>query len=120
MTKNILRFTIPCIIFFFILGNTKSFSQTNANIPEAVKQAYGNAAASFSNEQIAWLINQLERSKVQKKKLTTGETIPLLSNISLMSKFIPALQKDDFSNPQSINPLKYNIDFFNVKKFMFA
>ncbi|KAA5533318.1 hypothetical protein F0919_12280 [Taibaiella lutea] len=115
MTKNILRFTILCIVFFSGLGNKKSFSQTTATIPAAVKQAYGDAATSFSKEQIDWLINQLERSKIQKKKLITGEAIPLLSSVSLMSKFIPSLQKDNFNNPQSINPLKYNIDFFKTE-----
>jgi hypothetical protein len=119
MTKNILRFTILCIVSFFLLGDIKSFAQTNTSIPDAVKQVYGDATASFSKEQVDWLVNQLERSKVQKKKLTTGEAIPLLSSVSLMSKFISSLQKDDFSNPQSINPLKYNIDFFKTEDQFF-
>lgn len=119
MFKNILR----CSFLFFIIsitsGSIKSAAQSNTIIPDAVRQVYGETTKSFSKTQIDWLKNQLDRSKVQKLTRTTGETIPLLSSAGLISKFVPTIQKDDFSNPQSVNPLKYNIDFFSTQDQFF-
>lgn len=119
MHQNILRFPIMGLVFFFAIGKMNGFSQTTKNIPAAAKVVYGDVIESFSAEQISWLTDQLDRSKIQQRNRTASETIPLLSSVSLMTKFTPSLKKDDFSNPQSINPLKYNIDFFKTEDQFF-
>lgn len=118
MRKNILKLTTSTCSFLLLFGNIASFSQTNMSVPAAVKEVYGNTT-SLSKVQIDWLQNQLDRSSVQKRNRIAGETLPLLSSIGMISKFAPSPKKDDFNNPESINPLKYNIDFFKAEDQFF-
>ena len=109
------KFVSGILICLLLLNGIKSTAQSvKATNPDII-EVYGDVVKDLNQEQIAWLHNQLERSEVKKLAHQENEEFPLLSSLPLVTKYISNLQKDDFTEPLKINPLKYRINFMNKK-----
>jgi len=102
-----------------LLRAEATHAQSTAVASLQIAEVYGDAVASMSAEQLAWLHNQLERSMIKELPRQAGEQYPLLSEQKLNTKFVPGLQRDAFTLPLNINPLKYTINFFSTKDQIF-
>jgi hypothetical protein len=90
-------------------------AQSSKNVSPAIVEVYGNSVQMLNQEQIAWIHNQLDRSVIKQIIRKENEGFPLLSSVPLMTKYISNIQKDDFSQPLQINPIKYSINFMDKK-----
>jgi hypothetical protein len=109
------KFVSGILICLLLLNGIKSTAQSVKTTNPDIIEVYGDVAKDLNQEQIAWLHNQLERSEVKKLDRQGNEEFPLLSSVPLVTKYISNLQKDDFTEPLKINPLKYRINFMNKK-----
>jgi hypothetical protein len=109
------KFVSGILICLLLLNGIKSTAQSVKTTNPDIIEVYGDVVKDLNQEQIAWLHNQLERSEVKKLARQENEEFPLLSSLPLVTKYISNLQKDDFTQPLKINPLKYRINFMNKK-----
>lgn len=109
------RFITSILTCLLLLNGIKSTAQSVKTTNPDIIEVYGDVVMDLNQEQIAWLHNQLERSEVKKLARQEKEEFPLLSSLPLVTKYISNLQKDDFTEPLKINPLKYRINFMNKK-----
>lgn len=109
------RFITSILTCLLLLNGIKSTAQSVKTTNPDIIEVYGDVVKDLNQEQIAWLHNQLERSEVKKLDRQEKEEFPLLSSLPLVTKYISNLQKDDFTEPLKINPLKYRINFMNKK-----
>jgi hypothetical protein len=98
-----------------LLNGITGFAQSAKTVSPNITEVYGDFVKDLNPEQIAWLYNQLERSEVKKLVRTENEGLSLLSSLPLVTKYTGNIQKDDFTEPLKINPLKYRINFMNKK-----
>jgi hypothetical protein len=107
------RFIIGILTCLLLLNGNKGAAQSVKTTNPDIIEVYGDFVNDLNQEQIAWINNQLERSEVKKMDRKENEVLPLLSGLPLVTKYISNLQKDDFTEPLKINPLKYRINFMN-------
>jgi hypothetical protein len=53
----------------------------------------------------------INRVKIIESALGTDEKYPLLSSVALLNKYNPSLTRDSNFNPETFNPLKYDLVF---------
>jgi hypothetical protein len=109
------RFVGSIFTSLLLLNSVNTYAQSSKVTQPDIIEVYGNVVNDLNQDQIAWLHNQLERSEVKKLTRQENEKFPLLSSLPLVTKYISNLQKDDFTEPLKINPLKYRINFMNKK-----
>lgn len=109
------RSIIGVFTCLLLLNGGKIAAQSVKTTNPDIIEVYGSFVNDLNQEQIAWINNQLERSTVIKMDRKEDETLPLLSGLPLVTKYISNLQKDDFTKPLEINPIKYRINFMNKK-----
>jgi hypothetical protein len=104
----------------FLLCGIIVHAQNNNIIsnPKAI-EVYGTTLNTLNNDQLNHIASNLNRTSIREQVYVAGETIPSLSSLGLIKKFNTALQADDFSNPHTINPLKYAIDYFQTKELVY-
>lgn len=108
------------IFITLLLGGVFAASAQNNTAPDArIHEVYGSYTAKLNPEQLQWLKVKLERSQVILQPYTAGEVLPKLSALKVVDKYIPGLQRDDFSRPEQINPLKYTINFQEKKDLIY-
>ncbi|WP_118974457.1 hypothetical protein [Taibaiella koreensis] len=84
-----------------------------------ITEVYGSYTARLSSAQLADLNGRLLRCTVKQMPLQKGESFPLLSKQPLVTKFVPDLRADSFSEPTKINPLKYDLPFYTRKDLIY-
>lgn len=92
--------------------NHANAQQVNAKIQEV----YGDKTQTFASENPEMIIffnNLLEnRVKIEQLSVETDRSkFTRLSQIGLLNKYNPSMQRDAVFNPQTFNPLKYDMDF---------
>ncbi len=107
------------LIALFLCGSLAASAQSNTGPDPRITEVYGTFASKLSSEQMAWLQTKLQRSQIVMKPYTQGETYPRLSGLKVVTKYIPGLQADNFSQPQQVNPLKYVISFQETKDLVY-
>ncbi len=109
------RLTLGMFLCVSIMNTASINAQSAKNVDQAITEVYGNSVQALNQEQIAWIHNQYDRSEVRQLARKENEGFPLLSSVPLMTKYNSGIQKDDFSQPLKINPIKYRINFMNKK-----
>lgn len=112
MKKNIL-------IALLLSGVFVASAQNNITPDARINEVYGSYTARLNPEQLQWLKVKLERSQVILQPYAAGEALPKLSALKVVDKYIPGLQRDDFSRPEQVNPLKYTINFHEKKDLVY-
>ena len=109
------------LIFLLLLSGSAyaATAQSSSRSAAFIAEVYNTSAAQFTQEQMAWLHNKLERSAVRQMPPTPGEAYPKLSSLPLVNKFTPDMKKETSFDPQNINPLKYRINFFSKQDQVF-
>jgi hypothetical protein len=112
MKKNI-------FIALLLSGVFVASAQNNTAPDVRINEVYGSYTSTLNPEQLQWLKVKLERSQVILQPYAAGEALPKLSALKVVDKYIPGLQRDDFSRPEQINPLKYTINFHEKKDLVY-
>lgn len=103
------------ILFFVFFNINKSFAQ---QINPKIQAIYGSKMLEFAQnnpEHLARLNDLLDnRIKVIESPATTAEDKYIkLSSVELLNKYNPDLKRDLVYDPNTFNPLKYNLNFFS-------
>lgn len=84
-----------------------------------IKEFFGDKYNVFVNEQpqrIASYLNLLtERIEFKKISNSKGEKYIKISELELFNKFNPNIRRDSSYDISTFNPLKYSMQFFNLK-----
>lgn len=92
------------------------FTQIQAPLDPRILEVYGSQAEIFqkSDPELIFHLEKLLNIRFEVRTLPyeTGEKFPRLSQVSLMNKFNPDLQRDLVFKPETFNPLKYELDLF--------
>jgi len=110
--RKLVNFFASVLLCSLFISGSEVAAQSTENVNPSITEAYGSYVPNITPKQMIWLNSQLSRSEVKKSAPQAGEQLPLLSSVPLMQKFVPGLQRDDFTHqPLKINPLKYMINF---------
>jgi hypothetical protein len=112
MTRKLFIFCLLCCSFF------AAFSQSNSIDPR-IQEVYGNDAAQLNSEQLQWLNTKLSRASVLQQPYAAGESLPKLSSLKVITKYVPGLKMETSFDPAKINPLKYYINFYSKTDQLF-
>lgn len=100
------------LFLFFNLAMSLSAQDVKAKLTEV----YGDKAQEVFNsdpERIKIFTELLQnRLSIVKQVSTPDDKLPKLSQVALLNKYNPALQRDKGYDPETFNPLKYNLNFF--------
>ena len=102
--------TMFCTMLFLLMSINKGQAQAPA-ADARIRAVYGSYTDQLSAAQLAELNARLQRSSIKLLPFKKEETYPALSQQRLITKFVPELKPDSFSDPAVINPLKYNLGF---------
>lgn len=103
------------IIFLLHLSIGLSAQDINAKLAEV----YGDKLQEFtsSNPEMIVFFDDLLKNRIKIydwSAETDRSKFPKLSEVALLNKYNPALQRDNVFNPDTFNPLKYNMEFTSV------
>ena len=105
--------SLPQVIVFN--DNTKA-PFTSAEL-DKLQEVYGDALSSeiLSRPTRVLSTKEILRNRVVIKKVSepaAQKPCPLLSEVPLFDAFVSNLTRDEFFNPKTFNPLKYNFPFY--------
>jgi len=103
--------TLFCILFLSFFA---AYCQSTTTDPK-IAEVYGSYVSRLSTAQINSLHENLQRSEVKQMPYSAGETLPKLSSLKVITKYVPSLQMESVFDPAHINPLKYAIDYYSNK-----
>ncbi|RQO30765.1 hypothetical protein DBR32_08540 [Taibaiella sp. KBW10] len=114
MRKKILLFLFAGLGLF---GQAQAQS-SNSTINPKIAAVYGSSLNSIlaQDPQRLALLNQLLNERIQIMDLdaaTAMDKFPALNNQPLFNKYVPGLSAETVYNPNTFNPLKYDLPFFN-------
>jgi hypothetical protein len=116
---NVKKNTLGVIVF-----NTNTQTSFSADELNKLEEVYGSALSTeILNRPTRVLgIKEILRNRVAVKKITNPnhqKPCPFLSEVPLFDAFVSSLKRDDFFDPTSFNPLKYNFPFHRKGYQMF-
>jgi len=121
--KKILRSLLVFFCFFLGLTNiqgqkTEKININDSKIESYINEVYGSNKLNSHNikPHIRKLMYKLLSERVYFIKTTKDlPNVQLLSEQPLFNKYNPNLSKDNIYNPETINPLKYDLPFWHIK-----
>jgi hypothetical protein len=104
------------ILLFVLAMQTYGFAQT-LTTQEKISQVYGSQFIAMNPEVYNSLVKLLEdRISIIESVPTSDEKYPKLSQVSLNNKNNSTLVHENVYNPNTFNPLKYNLSFFEKER----
>lgn len=107
------KYPLPIINYGVDINNPLTQKELNQII-----EVYGECAEKevLNRPQRLRDIKHLLRNRIEYKLIVQEDLKPLkmLSEIPLFNVYVSSLKRDTAFNPESFNPLKYNIDFFST------
>ncbi len=89
-----------------------------------ITEAFGDYTAQYvlDNPRILRNIKNILRNRVVVKEVTNPKErkdCDNLSTVPLFDSFVSDIRRDDYFNPNTFNPLKYNFDFYSMSSYMY-
>lgn len=107
------------VIFLIFVSQNFSFAQT---IDARIQEVYGDKTQELlaNDPDRLRFLNELLASRISLelslKDLSTNSSITKLSEVELYNKYNQSLVRDINFNPETFNPLKYNLSFYSFSK----
>lgn len=104
------------LLFILLFISSFSFLKAQQQIDPRIQEVYGQKTNELvaNNPTMLNFLNELLNNRVKIEQVSSSEDsykFPKLSAASLLNKYNPALQRDAVFNPETFNPLKYNLEF---------
>ena len=107
-----------CFSSFLPISNGTPYSK--AQIESFVREVFAAQADALvlnsSSDRLRLIENFLGRFQILHKPEYAGKKFPLLSSVALVNKYNPNLSRDAAVNPNTFNPLKYNLPMASKAK----
>lgn len=92
------------------------FAKAQQSIDPRIQEVYGDKTQEMVGNSPVLLnfLNDLLTKRIKIEEMPAGneeKKFPMLSQIELLNKYNPSMVRDAEFNPQTFNPLKYNLEF---------
>jgi len=123
---TIMRKIYVCMMFLFIglcmnaQTQRDSYKFKEHQVDNFIKEVYGDQAQKlvFSNQKRYQTLRKLivERMQIVRQADVRGKKYPKITNGGMLTMYNKNLKHEGFTSKSTFNPLKYNLEFFDINR----